>query len=192
MNTISTFLRRVLGRGWVAGLLFLATLLMFGYLVPTQIAGITQNGALTPKILDEHMMGWSAADASTLFEAIGATGREAYRIFYLSLDFWFPVLTAALFMISVLSLVFPAGSAGSRLNLVPLGFYVLDVAENLIHFTMAGAYPAQPALLWTLGPAVTLGKWWLIFASLLLIAIGAIGLLRDRRGRPRPANAHRG
>jgi hypothetical protein len=57
---------------------------------------------------------------------------------------------------------------------------------------MAGAYPAQPALLWTLGPAVTLGKWWLIFASLLLIAIGAIGLLRDRRGRPRPANAHRG
>ena len=122
MNTISTFLRRVLGRGWVAGLLFLATLLMFGYLVPTQIAGITQNGALTPKILDEHMMGWSAADASTLFEAIGATGREAYRSFYLSLDFWFPVLTAALFMISVLSLVFPAGSAGSRLNLVPLGF----------------------------------------------------------------------
>jgi hypothetical protein len=76
--------------------------------------------------------------------------------------------------------------------LVPLGFYVLDVAENLIHFTMAGAYPAQPALLWMLGPAVTLGKWWLIFASLLLIAIGAIGLLRDRRGRPRPANAHRG
>ena len=192
MNRMSTFFRRVFGRGWVAGSLFVATMLMFGYVVPTQIAGITQNGALAPKILDEHMTGWSAADARTLFEAIGAAGREAYRSFYLTLDFWFPVMTAALFMISVMSLVFPAGSAWSRLNLVPLGFYVLDVAENLIHFTMAGAYPAQPALLWTLGPAFTLGKWLLIFASILLALAGAIGRLRRRLDWPRVDSTNRG
>lgn len=183
MKTISEYLRRALGRGWVAGVLCLATLVMFGYLVPTEIAGITRNGTLAPRILDEYMFGWTTADARALFEAIGSSGRDAYQRFYLTLDFWFPVLTAALFMVSVLSLVFPTGSAWSQVNLLPLGFYFLDVAENLTHFTMAGAYPTQPALLWAVGPAFTIGKWFLIFASILLALTGALGLLRKRLAR---------
>jgi len=79
---------------------------MFGYLVPNGIGIVTNQRTLAPRILDEYIMTWTAADAQHLFAALGQKGRQAYQNFYLHLDFYFPVLSLTICYMSFLSLAF--------------------------------------------------------------------------------------
>jgi hypothetical protein len=171
-KTMSEAISRGLGR-WSICLLFgvIATI-MFTYLVPSGVAMITANRTLAPRILDEYYLTWSAGDALHLFAALGATGRRAYQLFYLRLDFWFPMMSLSLFYASLLSLAFPQGTRWSRLNLLPIPMYLSDVGENLNHFTMAGSYPDLPGWQLAIGPAISFAKYVLITALPMLALFG--------------------
>lgn len=179
---MSEWLRKLTGRWWICGLLFVASLVMFSWIVPSAVSTVTDGRTLAPMILDERFPTWSADIADTTLQGLGPEGRQAYQTYYLQLDFWFPVLTLSLFYVSLLSLAFRSGSRFSWLNLTPIALYALDVAENINHFTMAGSYPNLASVSLAVGPALTLGKW---IVMILLFVIGVIGLLFQIRLRPR-------
>jgi hypothetical protein len=155
--------------------------IIFPALVQPAAEKIVQHGAGAPKILDEYVMTWTPEDARQLYLAIGPEGREAIRHFYLHLDFWFPVFSLMLFYISLLSLAFPAQSPLAQLNLLPIPMWLLDEAENLNHFTMAGSYPDWSGFSLTVGPWFTFWKWVLIFGIPLLAALGFLLIAISRR-----------
>lgn len=127
MLALSHALRRPLAHWWVCGALCAASLLFFLWLVPD---GVTAGRTLAPRILNEYVMTWTPDDARRFLQAIGPVGREAYRRFYLDLDFWFPVLTLACWYSSLLALAYPAGSRWARLNLLPFVMWLSNAAEK--------------------------------------------------------------
>jgi hypothetical protein len=54
--------------------------------------------------VDEYYLPWTASDARPFFTALGTAGRAAYQNYYLTLDFWFPVLSLTIFNTALLSL----------------------------------------------------------------------------------------
>jgi hypothetical protein len=160
---------------WPVCLLFgvIATV-MFTYFVPRGVADITQNGALAPRILDEYYLTWTARDAQNLFQALGPAGRLAYQNFYLHLDFWFPVLTLAIFYSGLLSLAFPQGKRWAWLNIVPLVMYFCDMAENINHYSMAGSFPNLLPIQLQVGPLLSLSKYVFITGLPILALLGFI------------------
>jgi hypothetical protein len=176
---MSPLLNRWLGRWWVCVALGIVAGVMFGYFVPHAVFDLTEGRTLAPKILDEYYPTWSASDARDLYAALGPTGRHAYQLFYLRLDFWFPVLTLTLFYSSLLSLAFRERPRLRWMNLLPLVMYAADVAENLNHFAMAGSFPELSPARLTLGPVLSLTKYVLITA---LPLVAAMGFVSRRRG----------
>lgn len=168
---LSTRLGSALGRWWVCGVLFAASLVMFFWIVPNAVSTVTAGRTLAPKILDEYYLTWSPDDARQLLAGLGEQGRIAYRAYYLHFDFWFPVLTLTLCYASLLSLAFRRGSRWAWVNVLPLAMYASDVAENLNHFAMAGSYPELSAFSLTWGPRVS-GAKYALMTMLPLIALG--------------------
>lgn len=170
-----------LGRWWVCGALFALSLAMFLWLVPSAVESVTAGRTLAPKILDEYYPTWSADDARALLTGLGASGRLAYRAYYLHFDFWFPVLTLTLCYASLLSLAFRPGSRRAWLNLTPFAMYASDLAENLNHYTMAGSFPDLSAFSLTWGPVFSGAKYVLMTLLPLLALAGFIQRLRAAR-----------
>ncbi len=182
---LSKILGSVLGRSWVCGVLFAIAIILFGWIVPAGVADVTAQRTAAPKILDEYIMTWTPPDARHFYEAIGARGRVAYQLYYLHLDFWFPVLSLTLFYMSLLSLGFRTGTRWGWLNMTPLAMYACDAAENLNHFTMARTYPDLSDFSLVVGPWFTLAKWVLIFAIPAVAVVGLAGQLLARSGNGR-------
>jgi hypothetical protein len=88
---------QLLGRYSVLYVLAVASTATFAYFLPHQIEkatlGGTRGGA---KLLDKHIPTWTAQDADLLLSGLGAAGRQAYRHFYLTYDFYFPALLSSL------------------------------------------------------------------------------------------------
>jgi hypothetical protein len=174
---MSSLLSRYLGR-WAPCILFgIVSLVMFTVLVPRGIDQVTVNRTLAPLILDEHYLTWTRDDALNLYAALGEAGRKAYRMFYLKLDFWFPVLSLSLFYAGLLSLAFPRPNRLAWINVMPMVLWLSDAAENLNHYYMAGIYPELPALNLLVGPYLTLIKYVLI-TLLPMVALGGFALSR--------------
>jgi hypothetical protein len=169
---LSENLSKWLGRWRICILFGVVATIMFTVLVPGGVSTITANRTIAPRILDEYYLTWSVDDARQLFAALGATGRRAYQLFYLKLDFWFPVMSLSVFYASLLSLAFPQGTRWSRLNLLPIPMYLSDMAENINHFMMAGSYPDFPAWQLAIGPYISLTKYVLITALPILALFG--------------------
>ncbi|MBB6107656.1 hypothetical protein HDF23_000386 [Mucilaginibacter lappiensis] len=147
---------------------------MFGYLVPHGIDTVTNQRTLADKILDEYILTWTPADAQKLFTSLGPKGREAYQNFYLHLDFYFPVLSLTICYISFLSLAFRSNSKMAWINIAPILMWLMDTAENIDHFSMAGSFPHLSDFSLTYGPWFTFIKWVLI---IMLPLIGCIEFL---------------
>jgi hypothetical protein len=162
--------------------LLAASLALFCWIVPHAVAEVTAGRTLAPKILDEYYPTWTADDARRLYAALGVRGRQAYRAYYLHLDFWFPMLTLSLFYVSLLSLAFKPSSRWSWLNLLPIAMWVSDVAENLNHFSMAGSYPMLSSFSLTWGPLFSASKYGLMTVLLLpTVAVFVSKVFRRRR-----------
>jgi hypothetical protein len=182
---MSARLAKWLGRWPVCIAFGIIATVMFVWLVPNGVDTITAGRTTAPKILDEYYLTWTAQDAQQLFGAIGPAGRLAYQHFYLTLDFWFPVLSLTIFYTSLLSLAFPQGRRLARVNLLPLLMYASDIGENLNHFVMAGTYPQLANWQLLVGPYISLLKYVLItFLPLLaLIGFGLNRKLFSAKGR---------
>jgi hypothetical protein len=148
-------------------------------LVPRGIDEVTVNRTLGPLILDEHYLTWTRDDAINLYAALGEAGRKAYRMLYLKLDFWFPVLSLSLFYAGLLSLAFPRPNRLAWINVMPMVLWLSDAAENLNHYYMAGIYPELPTLNLLVGPYLTLIKYVLIT---LLPMVALVGFALSRLG----------
>jgi hypothetical protein len=177
---MSKWISDVFGRWSVFIVSGVISTIMFVYLVPNGVATVTANRTLAPGILDEHYLTWTADDARQLYAALGAAGRHAYQMFYLKLDFWFPVMSMTVFYASMLSLAFPQGRRWSWLNLTPILLYASDISENLNHFAMAGSYPILPPIQLAAGPLITLLKYVLITA---LPVLALLGFIINRKSR---------
>lgn len=182
---MSTFLRNIFGHWWVAVLLLVATICIFAFLVIPGAKEVVSHGPGETKLLDEYIMTWKPDDARRFLGAIGPEGREAYRAFYLRSDFWFPELAQTLFFISLFSLAFPAGSRFAWLNVTPIALWLVDAAENINHFTMAGSYPNLSEFSLTAGPVFTWLKCAFTFAPPIIALLGFIALGFNRLRAPR-------
>ena len=161
-----------LGRWWVCVGFGVIAAIIFTYTVPNAVNELTAGRTLAPRILDEYYPAWAAAEARPFFEGLGAKGRIAYQNYYLTLDFWFPVLSLTIFYIALLSLAFPQSSRCRAVNLLPLIMYAADGAENLNHFAMAGSYPNLPGWQIMFGPILSLVKYVLITLLPVLALFG--------------------
>jgi hypothetical protein len=160
------------GKWWVCIMFGVIAAIIFTFIVPNAVSQLTENRTLAPLILDEYYPTWPASKAQPFFAALGDQGRLAYRAYYLTLDFWFPVLSLTIFYTALLSLAFPQNSHGRALNLAPLLMYVADMMENINHFTMAGSYPDLLGWQITIGPLLSLVKYVLITTLPLIALVG--------------------
>jgi hypothetical protein len=160
---------------WPAfGILILLCLLFFGYLVPRAKAPIFANvGTKLPhKVLDEYFPSWTPQIADRFFAAIGADGRAAYRRFYWTMDFWFPGATASLAIASLMLIAFPPASGWAWLCVIAAPSWLFDVAENIVHFRMAGSYPKLSSVAVKIGPLFTRAKWVFAIIPLPIALLG--------------------
>ncbi len=177
---------RLLGRYPVLLLLAAASTATFVHFLPQQIAKVTLGGTRGgAKLLDEHLPTWTAADADLLLSGLGAAGRQAYRHFYLSFDFYFPALLSSLMLVSLLAILLRHRTRARYVALLPVVPYLFDFAENLNHLTMLGSWPDRPAFCWAVGPLFTAGKWISLFGVLGVVAFAAALALRDSRTKHR-------
>lgn len=183
--TTSAAIRRFFGSTVVLWVSLVISTMMFGVLVPAGSRAVTADGVRGARLLDEEVPTWSAAGAEALLAGLGPDGREAYQDFYLRLDFWFPVLSLSVFFAAALSLLYPVSSRLGWVNLLPLPLWLLDVAENVNHFTMAAAFPERFELSYQLGPLFTLAKWLVMAACIVLLVVGLVRRLAVRRARGR-------
>jgi hypothetical protein len=180
-------LLRGLGTYKVLCVLVIASTATFSHFLPLQEAKVTLRGTRGGDlILDEHIPTWSADDAARLLDGLGEAGRQAYRKFYLGFDFYFPALLSSLALVSLLALLLKRRPGARYWAFLPVVPYLFDVAENLTHLTMAGAWPDRPAWCWTLGPWFTAGKWFSLFGVLGVVAIAAVSAVRAYLGRTDP------
>jgi hypothetical protein len=178
LNRCSSFLGRWLGRWWLCITLAVVASGIFMYVVPHAVSEVTNGRTLAPKILDEYYPTWSASDARALYAGLGPTGRRAYQLYYLKLDFWFPVLALTLCYISLLSIAFRRFARFHWFNLLPVVMYAADVAENLNHYAMAGSFPELSVSRLAIGPVLSLVKYALIT---LLPLVAVVGFVANRR-----------
>jgi hypothetical protein len=169
---MSKALSHWVGRWWICAVFGLISMILFVYFVPHAVGVVTNNRSLVPSILDERYLTWAASDARPFFTALGTSGRAAYQSYYLTLDFWFPVLSLTIFYSALLSLAFPTRRTWSWLNLLPLAMYACDMLENINHFSMAGSFPDLPTWQLAIGPLLSLFKYVLITVLPLLALIG--------------------
>ena len=173
---------RLLDRFPALLLLALASTATFAFFLPQQIQQVTLGGTRGgAKLLDEQMLTWKAQDADLLLSGLGAEGRQAYRHFYLSFDFYFPALLSSLTLVSLLAILLRRHPGARRLALLPVVPYLFDFAENLNHLAMLTAWPDHPAFCWVVGPWFTAGKWVSLFGVLGVVAITAGLTLLDVR-----------
>ncbi len=174
VTKFSNYLNYTFTKWWICLLFLVISGICFGYLVPKAQKPIFANCSdnNVTKVLDERIMTWTADDAKQFYEVIGSEGRKAYKLFFIKLDFWFPAFSASLFYISLLSYAFPIGSKYSKLNLLPILGWLMDVFENINHYIMAGSYPNLSSFSLTIGPLFTFAKWLFVISIPIIALIG--------------------
>ncbi len=183
VTKFSNLLNSVFSKWWICLTFLVFSGICFGYLVPNAQKPIFANCSdkKVTKVLDERILTWTADDARQFYEVIGSEGRKAYQMFFLKLDFWFPSMSASLLYISLLSYAFPKGSKYSRLNLLPIFGWLMDVFENINHYTMSGSYPNLSPLSLAVGPIFTLAKWLFVITTPFIALIGFSMRLANKR-----------
>jgi hypothetical protein len=177
-------LLRLLGRCPVLLVLALASTATFAHFLPQQIQKVTLDGTRGgARLLDEHLLTWTVQDADLLLSTLGDAGRQAYRHFYLTFDFYFPALLSSLMLVSLLAILLRERHRARYVAFLPVVPYLFDFAENLNHLTMLGAWPDHPAFCWLMGPWFTAGKWVSLFGVLGVVALAAAMALLDARTR---------
>ena len=170
--------------------IFLGLFLLFEIVIlPVAGAKIqSYSGGLGPLDLT---MGLSPADTYARLTAYTADGRAFYLLIELTADILFPI-TYGLFFSLALALVFqrafPAESAMQRLILVPLVGMLVDFLENVGIVLMLLLYPQELGPVAAITALVTVVKWLLTGLSMVLIIIGIVALIMQRRKASSPTS----
>lgn len=127
---------------------------------------------------------YSAQEAYRAMERYGVEGRALYLRF-LAADFIFAPLYGfafALLFTRLTSTLFPSSSNWRKLNLLPIGIAMADIAENICIFLLLQMYPEQIHLVGTLAGIATLTKWVLTIVAFIFLVLTSPILLVKRLG----------
>jgi len=176
LNKISeTFHAWAKGR-WVI-LMFLADLLMMGYIMPVAagIMALAANNSVLPLDL---MFFYTPEKAFEMLDKYGEAGRAIYLKIELSADIIYPIIYT-LFYALLISWLFQRGfkpeSNMQKWNVMPVGAWLFDLLENVGTVSMVSMYPSKPAILAWITMLFGSIKW--LFA-LITIGLVLVGLVR--------------
>ncbi|MBN2405487.1 MAG: hypothetical protein JXE06_07900 [Coriobacteriia bacterium] len=126
---------------------------------------------------------YSADDIYDWAEAYGVDGRDAYVRARWTFDLAWPV-AYGLFLVTAIGwtgkFVYPVGSRGRLLNLVPLVAVLLDYTENVLTSMVILAYPRESIVAATLVPSVSAVKWAFVTGSFFALLGGLLALSWNR------------
>jgi len=175
-------LLRKYAKGWIIIILFLLDAAFMGFILPLASA-LMKGDAAGPGPIDLQFL-YTPAKAYAMVASYGEYGRAVYRTTELTLDIIYPIVYTLFFSLLVTWLFrkgFPANSRMQRLNLVPFGAWFFDLLENLGIVTMLSIFPSTPAPLAWAAALFTFVKWLFAGASLILVVVGLVRLVTQRR-----------
>lgn len=119
---------------------------------------------------------YSANDLYQMAEHYGEEGRSAYVRARFTFDLVWPLayLFLLVALLSILYRVLPTESRWRRLNLLPIGGWVMDMLENIGASWTMYRYPVRTTVVAELTPVFTLLKWCLINVSFAALVPGLI------------------
>ncbi len=166
---------------WTLGLLSLFVLLMINV---RGLPGAFHSDALKQVGLLDMTINYSPEIAYAKLTAYGEQGRYAYRIFLDYVDSVFPALYGLFFLLGTtyaFACVFPGRPVWQKLSFLTLGTTLFDYAENFCFLAMLRHYPQRLEGVARVANIFTLTKWSFAVFSMVLVIIGAAGLLFRRR-----------
>jgi len=160
---------------WVF-VMFLADLLMMGYVMPVA-AGIMALAASNSVMPLDLMFFYTPDKAFEMIEKYGGAGRSIYLKIELSADIIYPIIYS-LFYALLISWLFQRGfkpeSKMQKWNVMPVGAWFFDLLENVGTVSMVSMYPSQPAILAWITMLFGSLKWTFALISIVLVLIGLV------------------
>jgi hypothetical protein len=169
-------------KGWRVIILFLADVLMMGYVMPVAgaIMALAANNSVMPLDL---MFFYTPERAFQMINKYGEAGRAIYLKIELSADIIYPIIYT-LFYALLISWLFQRGfkpdSKMQKWNVMPMGAWLFDLLENLGIVSMLSMYPSQPAILAWIAMLFGLFKWAFAFVSVALVLVGLVRAAANR------------
>ncbi len=182
-NRLQSFLIGIASGGvvWSVGLLTLCVML---WINARGLPGAFHSDALRQTGLLDMTINYSPEIAYTKLTAYGEQGRHAYRLFLDYVDSIFPALYGAFFLLGTtyaFAREFPGRPVWQKLSFLTVGATVFDYAENFCFLAMLRHYPQRLDGVARLANVFTLTKWGFAVFSMVMVFIGAGGLLFRRR-----------
>ena len=168
--------------GWRVLFLFIADVVMMGYIMPVSsaILELAANNSVLPLDL---MFFYTPAEAFAMIEKYGMAGRALYMKIELSVDIIYPIIYTLFYGLLISWLfqrAFKPDSKMQKWNVAPVGAWLFDLLENIGIVTMLALYPSQPVFLAWLTMLLGLIKWALAFLSIGLVFVGLVKAAMNR------------
>ena len=168
--------------GWRVFILFLADLLMMGYIMPVAgaILALAANNSVMPLDL---MFFYTPERAFEMIEKYGETGRSIYFKIELTADIIYPIIYT-LFYGLLISWLFQRGfkpdSPMQKWNLMPVGAWFFDLLENTGIVSMLMMYPSKPEILAWVTMLFGSLKWACFVVTVGLVLVGLVKAAMNR------------
>src|SRR5215207_2152264 len=135
--------------GWRVFILFLADVLMMGYIMPVAgaILALAANNSVMPLDL---MFFYTPEKAFEMIEKYGEAGRSIYFKIELTADIIYPIIYTLFYGLLISWLfqrAFRSDSKMQKWNVMPVGAWFFDLLENIGIVSMLSMYPAKPAIM---------------------------------------------
>jgi hypothetical protein len=168
--------------GWRVLFLFIADVVMMGYIMPvaSAILELAANNSVLPLDL---LFFYTPAEAFTMLEKYGAAGRALYMKIELTADLLYPIIYTlffGLFISWLFQRAFPPGHKMQKWNVAPVGAWFFDLLENIAIVSILAVYPSQPVILAWLTILLGLIKWAFAFLSVGLVLVGLVRAAMNR------------
>ena len=168
--------------GWRVLILFLADLLMMGYIMPVAgaILALAANNSVMPLDL---MFFYTPEKAFAMIEKYGEAGRSIYFKIELTADIIYPIIYT-LFYGLLISWLFQRGfkpdSPMQKWNLMPVGAWFFDLLENTGIVSMLMIYPSKPEILAWVTMLFGSLKWACFVVTVGLVLVGLVKAAMNR------------
>ena len=168
--------------GWRVLILFLADLLMMGYIMPVAgaILALAANNSVMPLDL---MFFYTPEKAFAMIEKYGEAGRSIYFKIELTADIIYPIIYT-LFYGLLISWLFQRGfkpdSPMQKWNLMPVGAWFFDLLENTGIVSMLMMYPSKPEILAWVTMLFGSLKWACFVVAVGLVLVGLVKAAMNR------------
>lgn len=149
--------------------------LMLFYTIPN-----VMNYANSMKLLDMQPTGYSAEYANTLFDNLGADGRDSYLFRQIPVDMIYPflfIITYSLLLTYLFRKSFNPESKIHSLNIIPFFGGLFDYLENIGIIIMLSIYPSFSVHLANMTNAFSILKSTSTTIFFVILVVGLVGFI---------------